>query len=207
MQSNFKLDEDIVYLNHAAVAPWPLRTADAVKAFADENARQGSRDYDLWLQREKALRAHLAQLINAASTDEIALLKSTSEGLSVIAYGLPWQAGDNIVIPAEEFPSNRIVWQSLQSQGVDTRMVPVNKVEDPEQALMDACDGKTSATGTRVWPIVSPSPSSRRARDRGAARRMGRLRGARRSERRKEAAWRVSTASSDRTSSATAWSS
>lgn len=143
MESYFQLDENIIYLNHAAVAPWPLQTTAAVKAFADENARQGSKDYELWLIREKDLRNRLAQLINAPSTDEIALLKSTSEGLSLIAYGLPWQSGDNIVIPAEEFPSNRIVWQSLESRGVITRLIPVTKLDDPEQALIDAMDSHT----------------------------------------------------------------
>ena len=143
MPPHFQLDQDLIYLNHAAVAPWPLETAEAVKAFADENARQGSKDYELWLAREQELRAQLAQLINAPSTDEIALLKSTSEGLSVIAYGLEWQTGDNIVIPAEEFPSNRIVWQSLQDQGVETRLIAVSERADPEQALADAIDHRT----------------------------------------------------------------
>ena len=112
-------------------------------AFARENARQGSKNYDRWLQRETELRQHLATLINASSTDEIALLKSTSEGLSVIAYGLDWEPGDNIVIPAEEFPSNRIVWQSLESQGVETRLVPVTETATPEQDLIDAIDNNT----------------------------------------------------------------
>jgi selenocysteine lyase/cysteine desulfurase len=143
VQAYFQLDDHVIYLNHAAVAPWPLQTAQAVKAFADENARQGSKDYDLWLLREKDLRKRLAKLINAPSTDEIALLKSTSEGLSLIAYGLPWKSGDNIVIPAEEFPSNRIVWQSLERYGVETRLIPVIGVDDPEQALIDAMDSNT----------------------------------------------------------------
>ena len=143
MKAPFQLDENVIYLNHAAVAPWPVVTAEAVKAFADENARQGSKRYDAWLHTEKELRRQLAQLINAASSAEIAILKSTSEGLSVIAYGLPWQAGDNIVIPAKEFPSNRIVWQSLQDQGVETRLVAIEQHEDPEQSLIDAIDDRT----------------------------------------------------------------
>jgi len=143
VQDYFQLDDDVIHLNHAAVAPWPSQTAQAVKAFAEENARQGSKDYDLWLLREKDLRKRLAQLINAPSTDEIALLKSTSEGLSLIAYGLPWKSGDNIVIPAEEFPSNRIVWQSLERYGVETRLIPVISADDPEQALIDAMDSNT----------------------------------------------------------------
>ena len=140
--SYFNLDDKLIYVNHAAVAPWPTKTVEAVKAFADENGKLGSRHYMQWVNIETELRQRLATLIHAASTDEIALLKNTSEGLSVIAYGLDWQAGDNIVISDEEFPSNRIVWESLKSQGVEIRYASL-KGSDPEQALMDLIDTKT----------------------------------------------------------------
>jgi selenocysteine lyase/cysteine desulfurase len=83
------------------------------------------------------------RLVNASSSDEIAILKNTSEGLSLIAQGLSFQAGDNIVIPAEEFPSNRVVWLALAAQGVDIRMIPVQDAAEPEQALIDAIDAHT----------------------------------------------------------------
>jgi selenocysteine lyase/cysteine desulfurase len=139
----FQLDADVIHLNHAAVGPWPVATANAVKAFADENVRFGSKYYENWVGNETRLRKKLAALIQAPSPDDIALLKSTSEGLSFIAHGIKWNSGDNIVIPAEEFPSNRIVWQSLETQGVELRRIPVGGTESPEQALADAFDNKT----------------------------------------------------------------
>ena len=139
----FDLEPGIIHLNHAAVAPWPRKTVQTVKSFADENGSRGSGRYMQWVALETELRQRLAQLINAPSYDEIALLKSTSEGLSVIAYGLDWNAGDNIVIAAEEFPSNRIVWQSLQSQGVEVRLVDVSSTDTPEQALIEQFDSRT----------------------------------------------------------------
>ncbi len=142
-QSYFNLDDNVIYVNHAAVAPWPVKTAEAIKSFAEENSRMGSRHYLRWVETETDLRTKLAQLINASSTDEIALLKNTSEGLSVIAYGLDWQAGDNIVIATEEFPSNRIVWESLKSQGVEIRLVSLSGESNPEQKLIDQFDNKT----------------------------------------------------------------
>ena len=134
---------NLVYFNHAAVAPWPRVTAEAVKAFAQENLELGAKLYPKWMQTEQDLRTALRQLIHAESTDDIALLKNTSEGLSVIAYGLEWHAGDNIVIPAGEFPSNRIVWQSLQQYGVETREVDILNTENPEAALITAMDERT----------------------------------------------------------------
>ena len=128
MKSHFLLDENIIYLNHAAVAPWPIVTRDAVIAFANENTSIGSKNYKLWMKTEKQLKQKLMQLINAESIDEIALLKNTSEGLSLIAQGIPFDKGDNIVIPAEEFPSNKVVWQALKIQGVEVRLVPVDDI-------------------------------------------------------------------------------
>ena len=138
----YPLDNDVVYLNHAAVAPWPAAAREAVTAFAEENTAQGALDYPRWLQTEQQLRERLRRLINAPSSDDIALLKSTSEGLSFIAHGLPWMRGDNVVIPAGEFPSNRMVWQSLARYGVEVKQVDI-ATEDPETALLAAVDEHT----------------------------------------------------------------
>ncbi len=139
----FNLDPDLSYLNHAAVSPWPHRTANAACAFAQENAVQGSKNYLAWLEIENQLRQRLADLINAPDKDDIALLKNTSEGLSVVAYGLDWQPGDNIVISNQEFPSNRIVWESLAQYGVEIRQVDLTAADSPEQSLMHATDEQT----------------------------------------------------------------
>jgi selenocysteine lyase/cysteine desulfurase len=97
------------------------------------------------MQTEADLRIKLASLINAPSTHDIALLNSTSECLSVVAHGLDWRTGDNVVSIAEEFPSNRIVWQSLEPRGVEVRLLELAQAQDPEQALMALCDEKTRA--------------------------------------------------------------
>ncbi len=143
--NEFQLDHDLVYLNHAGVAPWPARTRKAVENFTAENATRGAEHYPVWMQVERELRQMLARLINAPSADDISLLKNTSEGLSLVAYGIEWRAGDNLVIPAQEFPSNRIVWESLaRNKGVEVRYVDIRTAaEKPEQALISRCDGNT----------------------------------------------------------------
>jgi cysteine desulfurase/selenocysteine lyase len=143
MNPEFPLEEELIYLNHAAVAPWPLRTSMAVKKFADENLHQGARGYPGWLEVERNLKHKLASLINARSLDEISLLKNTSEALSTIAYGLDWQPGDNVVIFSDEFPSNRIVWESLKKLGVEIRQLALRTTSDPEAHLIANCDSRT----------------------------------------------------------------
>lgn len=130
------------YLNHAAVAPWPNRAAVAVARFAQENVLLGARDYSDWMALEQRLRERLMRLLNAPSTDDVALVKNTSEALSFVAFGLPWESGDQIVISDEEFPSNRIVWEALAPQGVEVIQVSLAG-DNPEGALLSACGPRT----------------------------------------------------------------
>ncbi|MCQ8105497.1 aminotransferase class V-fold PLP-dependent enzyme [Methylomonas sp. SURF-2] len=139
----FPLTDDLIYLNHAAVAPWPKRTRDAVIAFAEQNSRFGSHFYPDWLKKEAELRRQFQSLLNAASADDIALVKNTSEALSFVAYGLPWQAGDNIVSSDQEFPSNRLPWQSLADRGVEFREADLHSADTPEDALFALVDDRT----------------------------------------------------------------
>lgn len=143
MMNHFPLQDGLIYLNHAGVAPWPERTAAAVKAFADENASRGAFDYPKWLKTETELRGRLQVLLNAPSTHDIALAKNTSEALSFVAYGLKWERGENIVSTNQEFPSNRIVWQSLADKGVEFREAELRSQSSPEESIFSLVDSKT----------------------------------------------------------------
>lgn len=139
----FPVTDNLIYLNHAAVAPWPTRTSTAVKNFAEQNSTFGSHYYLDWLKKEKQLRQQLSSLLNAPSVNDIALVKNTSEALSFVAYGLDWNKGDNIVSSDEEFPSNRIPWQSLANQGVEFRQADLLASNSAEEALFACVDANT----------------------------------------------------------------
>ena len=132
-----------LYANHAAIAPWPRAASQAVEAFARENAEIGAEKYSRWLLRESQLRRRLADLINAASPDDIALLKNTTEGICTVANGIDWREGDNLVLPADEFPSNRLPWLALQRHGVEVREVNIRSAAEPEKALIEQMDERT----------------------------------------------------------------
>jgi selenocysteine lyase/cysteine desulfurase len=121
----------------------PRRSGDAVKAFVDEYVNQGTKNYLEWAQHADQLHRDLATFINA-NADEIALLKNTSEGISVVAMGFPWQPGDTVLSSNEEFPSNRIPWQALADQGVHFREIALRQPgKSPEQCLIEAMDEST----------------------------------------------------------------
>src|SRR5690606_41791704 len=89
----FPQDPAICYRNHAAVAPWPKRAAEAVKALACEHLHQGARDYPRSAQLEHRLPGQLQTLLNAPGSGDRALGKTTSEARSFVASGRRWTEG------------------------------------------------------------------------------------------------------------------
>ncbi len=133
----------MVYANHAAISPWPRVTRDMVENFATEMCEVGPLRAGRWLQRETSLRNLVARMLNASSGDDIALLKNTTEGICMVANGIDWQAGDNLVMPTREFPSNQMVWDALTERGVEVRKVDIQGSEDPESDLLNALDARS----------------------------------------------------------------
>jgi len=119
----FPVTKKYLYLDHAGVAPLSLRVKTAVELFLKEATEGGAFHYPKWAQQVVETRRACAKLINA-EPDEIAFVKSTSHGLSLVANGLDWKPGDNILIYEKEFPSNLYPWLNLKSRGVEVRVIP-----------------------------------------------------------------------------------
>lgn len=129
----FPVAGNLIYLNHAAVAPLPSRAAAAMKNLADDACQWGSLHYGTWMESYDGLRAAAARLSNADPAG-IAMVKNTSEGIATVALGFPWKAGDRIVAFHEEFPANYYIWKKLEEwKGVRVEWLscfdPLEKIE------------------------------------------------------------------------------
>jgi cysteine desulfurase/selenocysteine lyase len=135
----FPITERLTHFNHAGVSPVSRRVVAAVTTFIEQAAVLTPSTYRSWDVRGEAVRAGFARLIGA-QPDEIAFVKNTSEGLSLVAVGLDWRAGDNVIAVDGEYPSNVYPWFGLRRWGVETRLVqPVRgrvRVDDV-RALLD----------------------------------------------------------------------
>lgn len=130
------------YFDFAAVAPLPSPVRDVFHAWSDDMALNGATGWGAWRKRIETTRRSAAALLGAEA-DEVALVRNTTEGLSIIAEGIDWKPGDNVVVPASEFPSNLFPWMNLESRGVEARIVP-----SPDERLSVAdverhCDART----------------------------------------------------------------
>ena len=138
----FPVSQNHIYLDHAGVAPVSLRVKNAIDAFLTESAEGGAFHYPRWAQRVAETRKLCGQLLNAEA-DEIAFIRSTSHGLSLVAEGMDWRSGDNVLFCEKDFPSNIFPWINLKDRGVEARPIPSPggrvRIEDIERSM----DGRT----------------------------------------------------------------
>jgi len=142
MRKEFPVMEELIFFDHARVAPLPERVRKVVTAFVDDATRFGTTHYENWIVGIDQARKNFAKLINAGK-DEVAFVKNTSEGLSIVANGLDWSPGDNVVIPNIEFPANVYPWWNLKRIGVETRMVAAIKGRVLFDDLVKHVDART----------------------------------------------------------------
>lgn len=116
-EREFPVTKDRIFLAHAAITVLPRVTEQAMHDFNHAYAT-GDIDFtEVHLGEMDAARETAAQLLGA-SANEIALLGPTSLGLNLVANGLDWQAGDEVVCYLDDYPANVYPWQNLQEQGV-----------------------------------------------------------------------------------------
>jgi selenocysteine lyase/cysteine desulfurase len=121
-EAEFPVTRRWAYFDHAATAPLPRRSGDALRAWTAEQENDGVVG---WPEREQGVeqvRTQAARLLNA-HRDEIAFIQSTTHGIGLIAEGYPWRSGDNVVTAEDEYPSNVYPWMNLESRGVSLRQV------------------------------------------------------------------------------------
>jgi selenocysteine lyase/cysteine desulfurase len=140
--AEFPVAERWAYFDHAAVAPLPRRTGDAMRTWVVEQEANGVVNWPSWERKLEGIRRDLARLLNAHH-DEIAFITSTTHGIGLVAEGFPWREGDNVVTAEEEYPSNIYPWMNLASRGVSLRTVPSRDGRIEIADLVAAMDDRT----------------------------------------------------------------
>jgi selenocysteine lyase/cysteine desulfurase len=139
----FPILHEMVFLNHAGVAPISGPAADAIRQYARQAESIAYVDAG-WYRRANQVKRAAAKLIHADSHREIAFIPNTSSGLSLVANGLDFSPGDNVVITNVEYPANRYPWENLKRLGVE--VIEVKQGADGRINVRDVCDAITNHT-------------------------------------------------------------
>ena len=144
LRALFPSVQKCIHLNHAGTSPIANPVADAVRGVLDElQSANPLAAYINTFTRASDLREIWGRMLRTES-DNLAVVKNTSHGLAIIAQGIPFRAGENVVVAANEYPSNVYPWLAQESRGVSTRLVaPQAEGYVSEDDLEAACDADT----------------------------------------------------------------
>lgn len=122
VQDEFGALADQVWLNTAHQGPLPRSAVGAVVDAAAVKAEPHRLPDSAFGSTAEQLRNQLAALVHA-DPEQIVLGNSTSYGLHLVANGLAWQPGDEVLVVAGDYPATVLPWRRLERHGV--RTVPV----------------------------------------------------------------------------------
>lgn len=132
-----------VFMNHAALAPMSGPAAEVVAEEARRVAATGDLHWPYRQEGVEAAREAAARLLGSDEPSRVAFVHNTSTALSMVAEGLSWQAGDNVVGAACEYPSNVYPWMNLERHGVELRLAPEVEGRVPVDGIAERIDGRT----------------------------------------------------------------
>ena len=134
-REEFPVTREKVWFNTATYGPLPVSNVRAQHALLD-GMMHGASPPGLghWWEGANEVRAKVGWFIGC-DPDDVALLRSTGEGISLVSLGLDWRPGDEVVLYDQEFPSGVYPFLALERRGVRVRFV-----EDRGRHRFDADD-------------------------------------------------------------------
>jgi len=138
----FPITKRYIYLDHSAVAPVSLRAVEASNNFLKEASIKAGFAYEEWVGKIEKVRENFAKLIRSYA-EEIAFVRNTSHGISLVASGINWKKGDSVIIYEKEFPSNVYPWINLESLGVKVKFIKSERTEITLDDIMELSDAST----------------------------------------------------------------
>ncbi len=161
IRSEFPALENWTYLNSATFGQLPKRGVEAANRHFAHRDELACADFLNWYDDMDRLRVAIGKLIHAAA-DDIAFVTNAAQGLSIVASGIDWKAGDQVLTLADEFPNYLYMPALVERFGVDF-------VEARWEMLLDAVTPRTRlvaisevnyATGLRI-PVAELSAKLR----------------------------------------------
>lgn len=155
----FNLQDDVTYLNTASLSP----SFKSVEAAGITSVLEKSHPYKIpssdFFNPVIELKQLFAKLIDADNYNRIATIPSVSYGMATVANNIILNAGDEILVIEEQFPSNIYAWQALAKK-YNAVIITIKQPETKTNcgqlwnaAILDAITSKTAvvAMGNLHW--------------------------------------------------------
>jgi cysteine desulfurase / selenocysteine lyase len=119
----FPIKDHYIFLSHCSIAPLYRRALEREREVAEAQSRTGLLVFSQYDTILDGLR-DAAALVLKTSAHNVAFVKNTTEGISLIANGYPFQPGDQVISYVHEYPANHYPWKLQDKRGVELVLLP-----------------------------------------------------------------------------------
>ena len=144
MRSQYGIPQDVTYFNCAYLSPLHKRVEEACLKGMNRKARPWEIKPHHFFDESDELRGQFGLLANCPS-GSVALVPSVSYAIGIAAANLPLEAGQHVLVLAEQFPSNFYPWKVKADEvGAGMRIVPRPQDGNWTAAILNHMDQKTA---------------------------------------------------------------
>lgn len=130
----FPVKKDMTFLAHCSISPFFSRAAErSVELIREQQYNAVTTFKDYYPQELEQLKIQSAALLRT-QPDNMAAVKNTSEALSMVANGYPFESGDEVISYIHEYPANHYPWRLQERRGVKLKFLsnlPADEGVDP----------------------------------------------------------------------------
>jgi selenocysteine lyase/cysteine desulfurase len=130
------------WINCAHQGPLPRVSVDALDEAVSLKIRPFTLEDEMFFTVPRELKEALGRLLNV-SYYEVILGNSTSYGLHLIANGICWEEGDEVLLVEGDFPANITPWLGLRREGVNVKFIKPRRRVPSSEELVDAITDRT----------------------------------------------------------------
>ncbi len=117
-QALFSSVDPLIWLAHAGVSPIPRPVAEAIEARTRDVLKHAAAHAEEWVADVKEVKQLASLLLNCDAAD-LAITPNTTHGINIIAHGMRWRPGDQVILASKEYPANVYPWWAQQTRGVE----------------------------------------------------------------------------------------
>lgn len=148
-RDRFDLPDGITYLNCCYISPQMKAATEAGQQAVTRKARPWELAPVDFFTESEALRDAYAEICEAEAGD-VALIPSASYGLALAAKNLPLSSGQQVLVLANQFPSNVYAWKErCREVGAELRFLEASPGQTLSECVLEAI-GET--TGVMAVP-------------------------------------------------------
>lgn len=101
----FSIEKDLIFLNNGTMGPSPkMVTDEVIRSMKMVNSKAA---YGGWDKTHQIIASYFG-----VDKDEICLTHNVTDGINIIAQGLPLKAGDEVIVSNQEHVGNALPWLS-----------------------------------------------------------------------------------------------